>query len=107
MTLKSEIMLRVAENSFYWLLGATNYISQQMGDVIEKALPESKSLEEARRGNYNDFTLADIVESAEWVADVWDRLSEQPDVPLRLAAIAAGAAKKLRDAASILREEYL
>jgi hypothetical protein len=107
MTLKSNIMLRVAENSFYWLLGATNYISQQVGDVIEEALPESKKLEEACRGSYNNFTLADIIECAEWLADVWDQLSEQPDVPLRLAVIAAGTAKKLREAASTIREEYL
>jgi len=106
MTLKSEIMLWAAENISHWLLGAADHLSQQLGDVVEKALPESKDLEEACKGNDSAFTLADVIESAEWIADVWDRLSEQPDVSLQLAAIAAGTAKKLRDAASILREVY-
>jgi hypothetical protein len=104
MTLKSEIMLWAAENVAHWLLGAADCLSQQLGDMFEKVLPESKDLEQACRGDA--FTLADIIESAEWLADLWDQLSEQPDAPLQLAAIAAATAKKLRDTASVLREEY-
>jgi hypothetical protein len=106
MTLKSEIILWTAENVAHWLLGAADCLSSQLGDIIEKALPESKDLEHACRGNDDGFGLADIIEAAEWLADVWDQLSEQPDVSLQLAAIAAGTAKKLRDTTTLLREDY-
>jgi len=105
MTLKSEIMLWVAENVAQCLVGAADCLSQQLGDTIEKALPEHKDLEEACLGNDDGFALADIIESAEWLADVWNQISEQPDVSLQLAAIAAGTAKRLKETASTLKED--
>jgi len=106
MTLKSEIILWTVESVAHWLLGAADCLSSQLGDILEKALPESKDLQDSCRGNDDGFTLADIIESAEWLADLWDQLSEQPDVSLQLAAIAAGTAKNLRETASLLREGY-
>ena len=106
MTLKSEIILWTAENVAHWLLGAADCLSSQLGDTLEKALPEHKGLEEACRGNDDGLTLADIIESAEWLAELWNQLSEQPDVSLQLAAIAAGTAERLRETASKLREDY-
>jgi hypothetical protein len=106
MTLKSEIMLWAVENVSHWLLGAADSLSQELGDIIDEALPDQKDLEQAYLGKDDSFTLADIIETAEWVADLWDQISEQPDAPLQVAAIAAATAKKLRDTASTLREGY-